>query len=104
MHTYTPWAVMKYLNTAYSTKDLEPRNYWSKSGASTILQKLFTKEKCLNSHISNKFLELSTNKTFKLKFDNQISLFKYNWYHDVDNEEFFTYLLVNSGYFSVKKI
>ncbi len=103
MHTYTPWAVMKYLNTAYSTKDLEPRNYWSKSGASTILQKLFTKEKCLNSHISNKFLELSTNKTFKLKFDNQISLFKYNWYHDVDNEEFFTYLLVNSGYFSVKK-
>lgn len=103
IHAYTPWAVMKYLNTAYSNNDLIPQNYWTKSGASTILQRLFTKEKCLNSALSQKFLELSTKTTFKLKFDNQISLFKYDWYADVDNEEFFAYLLLNSGYFAVKK-
>ena len=93
IHAYTPWAVMKYLNTAYSNNDLVPQNYWTKSGASTILQRLFTREKCLNSALSQKFLELSAKKTFKLKFDNQISLFKYDWYSDIDNEEFFAYLL-----------
>ena len=103
IHAYTPWAVMKYLNTAYSNNDLVPQNYWTKSGASTILQRLFTREKCLNSALSQKFLELSAKKTFKLKFDNQISLFKYDWYSDIDNEEFFAYLLLNSGYFAVKK-
>ena len=101
--TYTPWAVMKYLNTAYSSKDYKPQNYWSKSGASTILQRLFTKEKCLDTSISRKFLEMSENKSFVLQFDNKISLFKYNWYSDTDNEEFFAYLLVNSGYFTVKR-
>ena len=86
IHAYTPWAVMKYLNTAYSNNDLVPQNYWTKSGASTILQRLFTREKCLNSALSQKFLELSAKKTFKLKFDNQISLFKYDWYSDIDND------------------
>ena len=103
IHAYTPWAVMKYLNTAYLDKDYTPQNYWTGTGASTILKRLLAKEKCTNSELSNKFLELSTNKTFKLKFDNKISLFKYNWYSDIDNEEFFAYLLLNSGYFSVKK-
>jgi hypothetical protein len=100
---YTPWAVMKYLNAAYSNNDLVPQNYWTKSGASTILQHLFTKEKCLNSTLSHKLLDLSTKRTFRLKFDNKISLFKYDWYSNVDNEEFFSYLLLNSGYLTVKK-
>ncbi len=97
IHAYTPWAVMKYLNTAYSNNDLVPQNYWTKSGASTILQRLFTREKCLNSALSQKFLELSAKKTFKLKFDNQISLFKYDWYSDIDNEEFFAYSVKKNG-------
>ena len=80
---------MKYLNAAYSNNDLVPQNYWTKSGASTILQHLFTKEKCLNSTLSHKLLDLSTKRTFRLKFDNKISLFKYDWYSNVDNEEFF---------------
>ncbi len=100
---YTPWAVMKYLNAAYSNNDLVPQNYWTKSGASTILQRLFTKEKCLNSTLSRKLLELSDKATFRLKFDNKISLFKYDWYLGVDNEEFFSYLLLNSGYLTMKK-
>ena len=100
---YTPWAVMKYLNAAYSNSDLVPQNYWTKSGASTILQRLFTKEKCLNSTLSHKLLELSDKATFRLKFDNKISLFKYDWYLGADHEEFFSYLLLNSGYLTMKK-
>ena len=44
---YTPWAVMNYLNDIYNQGEkAAPKNYWTKSGASTILQMLFTKEKC----------------------------------------------------------
>ena len=39
---------MKFLNTAYTDHDYTPQNYWSKSGASTILQQLFTREKCID--------------------------------------------------------
>lgn len=100
---YTPWAAMKYLNIAYSDNDYTPQNYWSKSGASTILQMLFTKEKCLNTKISDKFLDISINGTYELKFDKQISLFKYDWFTNSDKEEFFSYLLLNSGYLTVQR-
>ena len=49
IHAYTPWAVMKYLNTAYLDKDYTPQNYWTGTGASTILKRLFAKERCINS-------------------------------------------------------
>ena len=104
IHLYTPWAVVNYIDDVYKEgENLVPKNYWSKSGASTILQTLFTKEKCLNTKISNKFLDISINGTYELKFDNQISLFKYNWFANSDKEEFFSYLLLNSGYLTVQR-
>ena len=103
MHAYTPWAVMKYLNTAYTTQDFEPKNYWTQSGASTILQKLLTKESCVNTTLSQKLLNMAEHSSVELQFNQQISLFKYDWFADIDNEKFFSYLLLNSGYFTVQK-
>ncbi len=101
---YTPWAVMNYLNEAYAYENFEAENYWTKSGASTILQRLFTREKCLNSTISSKFLEIAISKTYELKTDHKISLFKYDWFLDTDNEVFFSYLLLNAGYLTAQKV
>ncbi len=103
MDAYTPWAVMNYLNTAYTNQDFEPKNYWTQSGASIILQKLLTKETCINTTLSQKLLSIAKNGNVELKFDQQISLFKYDWFADIDNEKFFSYLLLNSGYFTVQK-
>ncbi len=100
MSVYTPWAVMNYLNDINKKGEgCLPQNYWSKSGASSILRALFNQDKCLpNSKINGKFLTISMEGEYELKFDNQISLFKYNWFTDSDNEEFFSYLLLNAGY------
>lgn len=103
MDAYAPWAVMNYLNTAYTNQDFEPKNYWTQSGASIILQKLLTKEACVNTTLSQKLLNIAQYGNVELKFDQQISLFKYDWFADIDNEKFFSYLLLNSGYFTVQK-
>jgi hypothetical protein len=103
IHAYTPWAVMKYLDTAYTTQNFEPKNYWTQSGASTILQKLLTKESCVNTTLSQKLLDMAEHSSVDLQFNQQISLFKYDWFADIDNEKFFSYLLLNSGYFTVQK-
>lgn len=103
MQVYTPWAVMKYLHTAYVEGDFQPKNYWTQSGASTILQNLLTKEACVKSVLSQKLLSIAEQNSAKLQFDQQISLFKYDWFANIDNEKFFSYLLVNSGYFAVRK-
>ena len=50
-----------------------------------------------------KFLEISENVSYELNFDNQISLFRYDWHSDVDNEAFFSHLLLNSGYLASKE-
>ncbi len=103
IHAYTPWAVMKYLDSAYTTQNFEPKNYWTQSGASTILQKLLTKESCVNTTLSQKLLNMAEYSSVDLQFNQQISLFKYDWFADIDNEKFFSYLLLNSGYFTVQK-
>lgn len=103
IHAYTPWAVMKYLDSAYTTQNFEPKNYWTQSGASTILQKLLTKESCVNTVLSQKLLNMAEHSSVDLQFNQQISLFKYDWFADIDNEKFFSYLLLNSGYFTVQK-
>ena len=98
---YTPWAVMKFLNTAYTDHDYTPQNYWSKSGASTILQQLFTKEKCIESDLSKKLLTIAESGIYDVKFDFRISLFNYDWFDDTDNSKFFSYLLLNAGYLTL---
>ncbi|MFK7761303.1 MAG: AAA family ATPase [Candidatus Midichloriaceae bacterium] len=105
IHTevFTPWAVMNFLYDSFRDKELSPQSYWSKTGYKTILERLFTQEKCKNSSLSKKFLEISKNITYELNFDNQISLFKYDWNSDIDNEAFFSHLLLNSGYLAGKE-
>ncbi len=104
-HIYTPWAVMNYLNDASYSKgeDLVPTNYWTKSGASTILQRLLAKEKCLHSKLGDHLFNISTNGQYTLNFDVKVSLFDYDWFNDFDNSKFFSYLLLNSGYLSLDK-
>ena len=39
---YTPWAVMNYVNDVYMDgENTLPRNYWTESRASTLLERLF---------------------------------------------------------------
>eukprot|EP00919_Chromeraceae_sp_WS-2016_P028244 GHVR01066828.1.p1 GENE.GHVR01066828.1~~GHVR01066828.1.p1 ORF type:complete len:814 (+),score=99.18 GHVR01066828.1:57-2498(+) len=106
LHTevFAPWAVMNFLYDSYANNELLPKTYWSKTGYKTILERLFTQEKCKNSSLSKKFLEISENVTYELNFDNQISLFKYDWHSDIDNEAFFSHLLLNSGYLAGKEV
>ena len=101
---FTPWAVMNFLYDSFKDKELSPKSYWSKTGYKTILERLFTQEKCKGSSLSRKFLEISENVYYELNFDNLISLFKYDWHSDIDNEAFFSYLLLNSGYLAGKEI
>lgn len=101
---YTPWAVMRYLDSAYNQNDFKPVNYWTISGASTILKRLITKETCQKSVFSNKLMEMAQNNTVVLEFNKNISLFNYDWFADIDNQGFFTYLLLNSGYLTTRDV
>jgi hypothetical protein len=100
---FAPWAVMNFLSDSNIYKELRPKTYWSDTGYKTILSRLFTQEKCKDSSLSKKFLEISKNVIYELKFYNQISLFKYDWYSDVDNEAFFSHILLNTGYLAGKE-
>ena len=100
---FAPWAVMNFLSDSNNYKELSPQTHWSNTGYKTILKRLFTQEKCKDSSLSKKFLEISENVIYELKFDNQISLFKYDWYSDIDNEAFFSHILLNTGYLAGKE-
>lgn len=104
IETYTPWAVMNYLNDVQKKgESFLPQNYWTQSGASTILQNLFKKEACVDSELSNKLQNIISQNSLSLEFDQHISLFKYGFGDFFDNEKIFTYLLLNSGYLTTKK-
>lgn len=53
VQTYTPWAVMTYLNDVYGDEETPPQNYWVQSGASTIFQTLLKTEDCAESPFIN---------------------------------------------------
>ena len=103
--SYNPTSTMKHLNSAYTSNHSDgfnPKPYWAETGAdNTLLKRLFVKEKCLNSTLMTKFNDISENGFYELNFNPQISLFKYDWFIDIDNSGFFSYLLLNSGYLTI---
>jgi hypothetical protein len=104
IQVYTPWAVMKYLNKGYSERDLTPENYWAQSSVGNILERLLTKEKCLKSDLGDKLSGITQDGVGVLQFDSHTSILKYDQFRGADNEKFYSYLLLNSGYLTVQKI
>lgn len=104
MPVYTPWAVMNYIRDAYDSGSFSPENYWTSSGASTILYSIFQKEACLDSALSHKFQDLISQNEIILEFDQRTSLIKQGIGNPLQNEKMFSYLLLNAGYLTVKKV
>ena len=104
IQVYTPWAVMKYLNKGYSERDLMPENYWAQSSVGNILERLLTKEKCLKSDLGDKLSNITQEGVSVLQFDSRTSILKYDQFRGADNEKFYSYLLLNSGYLTAQKI
>jgi hypothetical protein len=92
---------MNYLSSAYNDGNFQPKNYWSKSGASVILQNLL-KIGAISSELSQKFNLITQDNEVNLSFDESTSLFGYEFVPGEYNEKIFSYLLVNSGYLTLK--
>jgi hypothetical protein len=100
IQVYTPWAVINYLSDASKGK-LEPINYWSRSGASVILNDLL--KILINSGLTNKFHLLAKGNEQVLAFDESTSLLQYDVSAYRKPEALISYLLLNSGYLTVRK-
>ena len=98
MQTYTPWAVMRYLNDVYGDEETMPQNYWVQSGASTIFQTLLKNEDCAESSFINSLLNITETGHTTLEYNRAVSLFKYDLSTASKDERIFSYLLLNSGY------
>ena len=95
---YTPWAVMRYLNSAYKNEEIQPESYWVQSGASTIFQTLLKTEDCADSPFINSLLNITQSGESILEYNRGVSLFKYDLNTASQDERIFSYLLLNSGY------
>ena len=71
---YNPWSVMKYLRLAYEEGEFDPQSYWTASGASTILDRLLTKEKCSKSTVITKLTNMTRANAVELEFQKLTSL------------------------------
>ena len=98
VHAYTPWAVMRYLKSAYNDETTAPQNYWVQSGASTIFQALLKNEGCTGSTLTSSLLNITKTGSTTLSYNKAVSLFKYDLNNASENEKIFSYLLINSGY------
>ena len=99
---YTPWAVMKYLNSAYNG-NYQPENYWVQTGASKMFEALLKNEECAETPFINSLLSITTSDHVTLKYDKAMSLFKYDLNIANNEESIFSYLLLNSGYLTSVK-
>jgi hypothetical protein len=101
IEAYTPWAVVNYLDDA-SRGTLEPESYWSKSGTNVFLRALL--KSSLNNDLISKFSLLSQKTPQFLEFDKLISLFDIDFANKNNAEKIFSYLLLNAGYLTAKRI
>jgi len=105
MHSYVPWAVMNYLHNAHKNgEDFKPKNLSILNDTDTILQALLAKEPGANNNFSEKLLGIVERSLVQMHFKKYISLFDYDWFTDIDNEIFFSHLLLNTGRLTVQKI
>ncbi len=98
---YTPWAVMKYLNSAYDSH-YQPESYWSKSGASTILLMILRTK--VSTPIIEKLTGVIEGSKQVMEYNKLTSLFQSSITNIGNIEEMVTYLLVNSGYLTTQRI
>jgi hypothetical protein len=102
---YTPWSVMRYLDKAYTTGDLTPQSYWTKSGVFSMLTKLVSKELCRGEiKLRDKLRNLLKGEPIVLELDHQVSLSAYDVTDLHNTEKVFAYLLSHSGYLTVEQI
>lgn len=90
---------MKYLDKAYNTEDFQPMSFWIQSESSEILQKLLSNRSCDNNPFSTNLLSIAEQGSFKLKLYSGQSLSGFDW-QVMYLEQFFSYLLLNLGYFT----
>jgi Predicted AAA-ATPase len=103
-HTYTPWSVLNYLAEASKNTEtlIEPKSFWSKTGANTFLKSLL--KPFIHNHLVEKFHLLTQGNEVKLEYDELTSLFNLNIKSKSHAEQVFSYLLVNAGYLTVRKV
>lgn len=105
IRAYVPGAVMNYLYNVYKNgEDFKPKNLPMLNDADIILQALLAKEPSVNNNLSEKLLGIAEHNSVQMHFKKYISLFDYNWITDIDNEIFFSHLLLNTGHLTVQKI
>ena len=105
MRVYVPWAVMNYLHNVYKNgEDFKPKNLPILNDTGIILQALLAKEPSVNNNFSEKLLGIAERSLVQMHFKKYISLWDYDWLADIDNEIFFSHLLLNTGLLTVQKI
>lgn len=105
IRAYVPGAVMNYLYNVYkNVEDFKPKNLPMLNDADIILQALLAKEPSVNNNLSEKLLGIAEHNSVQMHFKKYIALFDYNWITDIDNEIFFSHLLLNTGHLTVQKI
>lgn len=98
---YIPWAVMSYLSKAYIQHEFQPENYWPRTGSRAMLQNLIQ----LGSEsldLRHKFANMTLSNEVELFYDSTTSLSDI-LQSDSKNEGLVTYLLLNSGYLTVRR-
>jgi len=96
--------VLNYLAEASKNTDtlIEPKSFWSKTGANTFLKSLL--KPFIHNHLVEKFHLLTQGNEVKLEYDELTSLFNLNIKSKSHAEQVFSYLLVNAGYLTVRKV
>ncbi len=104
MPIYSPWAVMNYFSNCQYDEKAKPENYWAESGvANTIHHLLDDRFLSTSSQFIKKISHITVNKTESFEFHKKTSLAQVKPFDYQNNEKIITYMLVNSGYVSVKE-
>lgn len=99
-NVYNPWAVTKYLNEVVQNK-FEPGNYWVKSGASIMLEKLLCY--ITSKNMQQSLWTLIEGKEERLEFEKDANLLRRYDYAPETIQQPLAYLLLHSGYLTVKR-
>ena len=101
---YSPWAVMNYFSACQYDEMAKPENYWAESGAANIISHLLD-NKFLNksSEFVQKMSRITLNDEEHFEFYKKTSLGQVESFVYQNNEKIMTYMLINSGYVSVRE-
>lgn len=104
MPIYSPWAVMNYFSACQYDEMAKPENYWAESGAANIISHLLD-NKFLNksSEFVQKMSRITLNDEEHFDFYKKTSFGQVESFGYQNNEKIMTYMLVNSGYVSVRE-